>query len=71
MIFKLIGLGPKAYSQDAFNVFDASVVTISLIDFSLTRALGGNLGSVAGVMKAFRALRLCRVVKLARRWTAL
>ena len=46
-------------------------MTVSLIDFSLTQALGARIGSVAGIMKAFRALRLCRVIKLARRWSAL
>jgi hypothetical protein len=44
MILKLIGLGPKVYKSDKFNVFDAVIVSISLIDFSLTMALGGNVG---------------------------
>ena len=33
MIIKLIGLGFKEYARDSFNVFDAVLVIISLIDF--------------------------------------
>lgn len=33
MIIKLIGLGFKDYTRDAFNIFDACLVIISLIDY--------------------------------------
>ena len=33
--------------------------------------MGENVGPAAGALKAFRALRLLRIIKLARRWTAL
>ena len=36
MIIKLIGLGFKDYSKDAFNIFDATLVIISLVDFMFT-----------------------------------
>jgi hypothetical protein len=32
MIVKVIGLGPKMYIKDNFNIFDASIVLISMVD---------------------------------------
>lgn len=32
MILKLIGLGPKLYARDRFNLFDALIVIISFIE---------------------------------------
>jgi len=68
LIMKLIGLGFKAYSSDKFNLFDAVIVVISLVDFTLSLAI--DMDSAAGIMSAMRALRLLRVIKLARHWTA-
>ena len=67
MVFKMIGLGPKTYALDSFNIFDAIIVVISVVDLALQVAMGDN-ESVA--MNAFRAMRLLRVIKLARIWTA-
>ena len=33
MIIKMIGLGLKEYSADSFNVFDCTIVMISVFDF--------------------------------------
>lgn len=71
MIFKIIGLGPTCYVKDYYNVFDAFVVILSIIDFVINQTLGENVGQAAGALKAFRALRLLRMIKLARRWKAL
>ena len=68
MIAKLIGLGLKNYIRDKFNAFDGVIVIVSLVDFALM--LSGSLESADGIMSAFRALRLLRVVKLARHWKA-
>ena len=35
MIIKIIGLGFKEYTRDSFNIFDACLVIISLVDFVL------------------------------------
>ena len=67
MIAKLIGLGFRAYVQDTFNVLDAIIVLISLVDMVLALVLKDNDNMV---MKAFRALRLLRMIKLARIWKA-
>ena len=69
MTAKLIGLGVKNYAKDRFNLFDAVIVIISLIDFTLTLTIDTN-ASADGIMSALRALRLLRVVKLARHWKA-
>mmetsp|Transcript_6096 Transcript_6096/g.8197 ORF Transcript_6096/g.8197 Transcript_6096/m.8197 type:complete len:125 (-) Transcript_6096:229-603(-) len=68
MVAKLIGLGMKNYSRDKFNVFDGLIVVVSLIDFTLDLTV--DMGDSDGIMSAFRALRLLRVVKLARHWQA-
>ena len=69
LVAKIIGLGFKVYIQDKFNSFDAVIVVISLVDFTLSQSI--DLESAAGIMSAMRALRLLRVVKLARHWKAL
>ena len=72
LVFKLIGLGPKQYVKDVWNKFDAVVVTISLIDWTIARAIPPeNIGSAGEALNAFRAMRLLRVLKLARLWGAL
>jgi hypothetical protein len=72
MIVKMIGLGINNYIHDKFNLFDAVVVTLSLVDWFLTIALTKEeKKSIGSSMSALRALRLLRVIKLARSWTAL
>ena len=70
LIAKLLGLGFHIYAKDRFNLFDALIVAISLVDFTLSVTLD-SMESLAGVMSAMRALRLLRVIKLARHWKAL
>ena len=68
MILKNIGLGFKNYRKDNYNVFDAVIVTISLIDWTITRIPDLNAGSA---LNAFRAMRLLRMMKLSKSWKAL
>ena len=44
MVLKLIGLGWQNYKQDSYNLFDASIVIISLIDFTLSHIPSLNVG---------------------------
>ena len=37
LVIKLIGLGPKKYAQDSFNIFDAIIVLFSVLDWVLLR----------------------------------
>ena len=68
MIAKLIGMGLKNYIKDRFNIFDCVIVIIGLVDFALSLSI--DIDSSGGAMSALRALRLLRVVKLARHWMA-
>ena len=72
MLLKMIGLGVNNYLHDSFNLFDAVVVSLSLIDWCLAQILTAEQkASVGSSMQALRALRLLRVIKLARSWTSL
>jgi len=64
MTIKLLGLGFKEYAKDSFNLFDAVVVILSLVE--VTMELSGVEGG--GAFSALRAVRLLRVFKLARSW---
>jgi hypothetical protein len=67
MILKMFGLGCKNYLKDTYNLFDAIIVTLSVVDWVLTASLNPeDLGSAAEILKALKALRMLRVIKLAR-----
>ena len=68
MIIKLMGLGPRLYVSDNFNIFDALVTLLGVIDMALT--LAPNIAS-PGALSVFRAFRLLRVFRLARSWKSL
>lgn len=68
MLIKLVGLGFKEYAADSFNLFDCSVVMISLIE-NIIDWIGIDFGG-GGAISALRAIRLLRVFKLARSWTS-
>ena len=69
MVIKLIGLGFKDYAKDSFNLFDASIVLLSLVEI-IIESSGGKDFSTGGAFSAFRGIRLLRVFKLARSWTS-
>jgi hypothetical protein len=72
MFMKIIGLGPSNYIKDSFNLFDAFVVCISLVDWTISLLMDEeDIGGAAGALQALRAMRLLRVIKLARQWTQL
>jgi hypothetical protein len=62
MIIKIVGLTPRGYIEDRFNVFDAAVMCLSVLEYII-----GGTSSVT----VFRAFRLLRIFKLARSWTSL
>ena len=68
MVLKIIGLGFKNYRQDSYNVFDAVIVIISLVDWTVSKIPDLNAGSA---LNAFRAMRLLRMMKLSKSWKAL
>jgi hypothetical protein len=66
MVIKLTGLGFKEYAKDSFNIFDAVVVILSLVEVVMEHSGIGD--SAGGAFSALRAVRLLRVFKLARSW---
>lgn len=62
MILKVMGLGVKKYVMDGFNVFDAIIVIVGILDFF-------HFGSRA--ITVLRAFRLLRIFKIVRSWTSL
>ena len=70
MVIKLIGLGFKEYARDSFNIFDAIIVVLSLIELIVTEVSSDFDASGGGSLSAFRGVRLLRVFKLARSWTS-
>jgi hypothetical protein len=69
MIIKLFGLGLKEYVRDKFNLFDAFIVILSVVDNIMFYTVGSNV-SGGGVI-ILRSIRLLRVFKLARNWKSL
>ena len=67
---KMIGLGLRKYARDKFNIFDAIIVVMGLVDFVMTLTTEID-ESTDGVMGALRSLRFLRVFKLTRHWNAL
>ena len=66
LILKIYYLGgPTNYARDAFNVFDSVLVVVSFIDIGLTYS-DNNVEGFSAVI-VFKALRLLRVFKLAKR----
>ena len=47
MVIKLIGLGISEYCGDNFNIFDGSVVIISIIEMIISGFIEGDLGGGA------------------------
>jgi hypothetical protein len=73
LVFKLFGYGPKKYSQDYFNLFDAFVVAISLVEIFInttsveqTATPGGNKKTAASAFRVVRIFRIFRVLRVTR-----
>jgi len=58
VVLKFIGLSPKKYFLDKFNIFDLIVVLISILDLTASSGSGG--------ISTLRAFRLFRIFKLFR-----
>lgn len=75
MILKLIGLGPPEYARDAFNLFDAAIVVMSLVELIVTPPAfltpEADLAGQSSAISALRTFRLFRVFKLAASWPSL
>jgi hypothetical protein len=69
-IIKMLGLGPRTYVKDVWNLFDGFIVISSTVDLIL--ALTGVTVSWLSVLRVLRTFRLIRLFKLAfKSWPAL
>jgi len=59
VVLKLAGLGMKEYVRDKFNLFDAVIVIVSILETMIAEEGGG-------VLSALRAFRLFRIFKIFR-----
>ncbi|KAM6978427.1 LOW QUALITY PROTEIN: sodium channel, voltage-gated, type I-like, alpha [Tautogolabrus adspersus] len=62
MVLKIIAMDPYYYFQEGWNIFDAIIVSLSLMELFLE-----NVGG----MSVLRSFRLLRVFKLAKSWPTL
>ncbi|KAL3665815.1 hypothetical protein V7S43_009242 [Phytophthora oleae] len=72
MVMKVFGLGLRQYSRDKFNLFDAFIVTMGILEMiaSPPSFMSSNPPK-KGAVSALRSFRLFRVFKLARDWKSL
>ncbi|KAE9001800.1 Sodium channel protein type 5 subunit alpha [Phytophthora rubi] len=72
MVMKLFGLGLRQYSRDKFNLFDAFIVTMGLLEtVASPPSFMSSNPPKKGAVSALRSFRLFRVFKLARDWKSL
>lgn len=64
MIIKLVGLGIKEYARDRFNLLDALIVFVSVLDITLDYS--GVISGSGSLISIFRAIRIIRIVKLSK-----
>lgn len=64
-ILKLIGLGPKAYFMDNWNIFDFIIVVVSIVELVIEFASDNASDDGGGsALSALRAMRLMRAFRL-------
>lgn len=74
MMVRIAAYGPVGYAEDLMNVFDAAVVTVSVIELGFTLTSSAAISvNVSGLrtMRLFRAFRIFKAFKVARSFTAL
>ncbi|KAE9315095.1 hypothetical protein PR003_g19081 [Phytophthora rubi] len=72
MVIKFVGLGPRLYARDRFNLFDAFVVLMGLLELALSPpSFMSENQPRKGSISSLRSFRLFRVFKLARDWRSL
>ncbi|KAG6970072.1 hypothetical protein JG688_00005042 [Phytophthora aleatoria] len=72
MVMKLFGLGLRQYSRDRFNLFDAFIVTMGILEtVASPPSFMSSNPPKKGAVSALRSFRLFRVFKLARDWKSL
>ena len=66
MGLKMFGQGVSEYLKDGMNVFDAIIVTLSLVELAFFGTGGGSAISAFRSVRIFRTFRVLRVTRLVR-----
>lgn len=68
MLLKLLGFGIDGYCADTLNVFDGTIVVLSVVELLVAppSILAHHTSSKGGVLTVLRSFRLFRIFKLAR-----
>lgn len=66
MILKLLGLGFKEYLSDNYNILDAIIVAVSVLDISLQYSPVQKEDNIA--ISVIKSIRILRIFKLSRIW---
>lgn len=64
VIIKLIGLGTSGFAADKMNLFDATIVVISIVEIVIEHTGNASKGGGGGAFSALRAFRLGRIFKM-------
>jgi len=63
MLLKVVALGIKDYSRDAMNLFDGTLVLISIADVIIEQTTIAESSDIS-VITVFRTFRILRILKL-------
>ena len=66
MGLKLIAFGPIGYLRDKMNIFDGSIVMLSILEMTVLGGSGGKAVSAFRAVRIFRTFRVLRVTRLLR-----
>jgi hypothetical protein len=62
VVLKVTGLGVSGYASDKFNLFDSTIVLISLVEM-FAESAGGGGGSAFSALRAFRLSRIFKIFR--------
>ena len=63
MVIKLIALGTIGYLNDKMNIFDGSIVILSIIELVMMEDSEGDSSTSRSVLSVFRSVRVLKIFK--------
>lgn len=65
-ILKIIGLGFRTYFRDSWNTFDFGIIIVSAVSIVLYFTITMKIKNAVTMIRAFRILRVVRLIKRAK-----
>jgi hypothetical protein len=62
-ILKLIGIGPKTYFEDGWNIYDCIIILGSFVSIFISANTSLEIRGALSILRSFRILRLLRLIK--------